>query len=348
LKPTRIKTITFMFVDSAVVTFIAGKGGNGCVSFRREKFVPKGGPDGGDGGDGADIILSSSKDCHSLVDFKFKNIIPAPKGAPGQGANKTGKKGIDKVLNVPPGTVVKTYPDERLIFDFNQEGMNFAIVKGGKGGHGNTHFKSSTHQTPRYAQKGKPGESVKVILELKLIAFAGLVGFPNAGKSTLLSKISSAKPKIADYPFTTLSPYLGVVYQDYESLVVADMPGIIAGAHKGEGMGLNFLKHIERNKVLIFLLDVSPFSDISPLKAYQVLKEELNAYNSGLLRKKRLVVANKIDLLDPDPGNETRKNLEPLQAHCHKENLPYLEISAVKGINLNRFKHKLFELYHEA
>ncbi|MFC2140860.1 GTPase ObgE [Acidobacteriota bacterium] len=336
-----------MFIDSAVITFFAGKGGNGCVSFRREKFIPKGGPDGGDGGDGANIILTSSENCHSLVDFKFKNIIRAPKGTPGQGANKTGKRGIDKVLNVPPGTVVKTYPDERLIFDFNREGINFTIVKGGKGGHGNARFKSSTNQAPRFAQKGKPGESVKVILELKLIAFAGLVGFPNAGKSTLLSKISSAKPKIADYPFTTLSPHLGVVYRAYESLVVADIPGIIAGAHKGEGMGLNFLKHIERNKVLIFLLDVSPYSELTPLKAYHILEAELKSYSTALLRKKRFVVANKIDLLDQDPGNENRKNLEPLQDHCHKENLPYLEISAVKEINLNKFKNKLFELYHE-
>ncbi len=336
-----------MFVDSAVVTFIAGKGGNGCVSFRREKFIPKGGPDGGDGGDGASIILTSSKNCSSLLDFKFKNIIRAPKGAPGLGANKSGKKGIDKKMIVPAGTVVKTYPDERLIFDFNQEGMNFTIVKGGKSGHGNAHFKSSTNQTPRFAQKGKPGETVKVILELKLIAFAGLVGFPNAGKSTLLSKISSAKPKIADYPFTTLTPYLGVVYQGYESLVVADIPGIIAGAHKGEGMGFDFLKHIERNKVLIFLLDVSPYSNLTPLNTYQVLEEELKAYSAGLLRKKRLVVANKIDLLDQDPGNEHRKNLVPLQDHCLKENLPYLEISAVKETNLNQLKNKLFELYHE-
>ncbi|MGD2089407.1 MAG: GTPase ObgE [Candidatus Aminicenantes bacterium] len=347
MKPTRVIIITLMFVDRAVITFIAGKGGNGCVSFRREKFIPKGGPDGGDGGDGADIILTSNKNHHSLVDFKFKNIIRAPKGAHGQGANKTGKKGIDKVLNLPPGTVVKTYPDERLIFDFKGEGMNFTIVKGGKGGHGNVHFKSSTNQAPRFAQKGKPGESVKVILELKLIAFAGLVGLPNAGKSTLLSKISGAKPKIADYPFTTLTPHLGVVYQDYESLVVADIPGIIAGAHKGEGMGLSFLKHIERNKVLIFLLDVSPYSESPPLKTYYLLEEELKFYSTALLRKKRLVVANKIDLLDPDPGNENRKNLEPLQDHCHKENLPYLEISAVKEINLNKFKNKLFELYHE-
>lgn len=337
-----------MFVDSAVVTFIAGRGGNGCVSFRREKFIPKGGPDGGDGGDGAHIILTGNKNCHSLIDFKFENIIRAEKGANGRGANKTGKKGTDKVLNVPPGTVVKTYPDERLIFDFTREGMNFTIVNGGKGGLGNAHFKSSTNQAPRFAQKGKPGESVKVILELKLIAFAGLVGFPNAGKSTLISKISGAKPKIADYPFTTLTPHLGVVYRDYESLVVADIPGIIAGAHKGEGMGLNFLKHIERNKVLIFLLDVSPYSKLTPLKTFHVLKEELKSYSAGLLRKKRFVVANKIDLLDQDPESENRKDLEPLQNHCHIENLSYLEISALKEINLNKFKSRLFELYHEA
>jgi GTP-binding protein len=336
-----------MFVDSAVATFIAGSGGNGCVSFRREKFIPRGGPNGGDGGDGAHIILTSNKNCHSLIDFKFENIIRAQKGANGRGSNKTGKKGTDKVLNVPPGTVVKTYPDERLIFDFTEEGMNFTIVNGGKGGLGNAHFKSSTNQAPRFAQKGKPGESIKVVLELKLIAFAGLVGFPNAGKSTLISKISGAKPKIADYPFTTLTPHLGVVYLDYETLVVADIPGIIAGAHQGEGMGLNFLKHIERNKVLIFLLDVSPYSNLTPLKTFQVLKEELKSYSAGLLRKKRFVVANKIDLLDQDPENENRKNLEPLQNHCQKENLPYLEISALKEINLNKFKSKLFELYHE-
>ncbi|UCH92314.1 MAG: GTPase ObgE [Candidatus Aminicenantes bacterium] len=336
-----------MFVDSAVVTFIAGKGGHGCASFRREKYIPKGGPDGGDGGDGGSIILTSNKDCHSLIDFKFEPFIRAEKGANGSGANKTGKKGEDKVLNLPPGTVVKTYPDERLIFDFSKENMSFTIVKGGKGGLGNTHFKSSTNQAPRFAQKGKPGESIKVILELKLIAFAGLVGFPNAGKSTLISKISGAKPKIADYPFTTLTPHLGVVYQDYQSLVVADIPGIIAGAHKGEGMGLSFLKHIERNKVLIFLLDVSPYSKLAPLKTFHILKEELKSYDAGLLRKKRLVVANKIDLLDREQQGENRKKLGPLRDYCHKENLPYLEISALKEINLNKFKNKLFELYHE-
>ena len=337
-----------MFVDHAVVTFIAGKGGDGCVSFRREKFIPKGGPDGGDGGQGGSIILTSSKNCHSLLDFKFTHIIRAEKGVHGSGANKTGKNGKDTHLNVPPGTVVKTYPEEKPMFDFPGEGLDLTIARGGKGGAGNARFKSSTNRAPRFARQGKPGESIKVILELKLIAFAGLVGFPNAGKSTLISKISSAKPKVADYPFTTLTPHLGVVYRDYESLVVADIPGIIQGAHQGEGMGLNFLKHIERNKVLIFLVDVSPYGELPPLEAYHILLKELKSYSAALLRKKRLVVANKIDLLEPDPGGEAGKKLESLKEACHKENLPYMEISALREINLGPLKNRLFELYHEA
>jgi GTPase len=224
------------------------------------------------------------------------------------------------------------------------------IAQGGKGGLGNSHFKTSTNRAPRFAQKGKQGESLKVVLELKLIAFAGLVGFPNAGKSTLISKISGARPKIADYPFTTLTPHLGVVYQDYESLVVADIPGIIEGAHMGEGMGLDFLKHIERNRVLIFLLDASSYTEIPPLESLLILREELNAYKAGILRKKSLVVANKIDTLIDSPdypeANVSRANLEELKEYCTKENLSYIEISALKEINLSRFKAKLFEIYH--
>jgi len=336
-----------MFVDSAVVTFVSGKGGDGCVSFRREKFIPKGGPDGGDGGGGGSIILTSNKNTRSLIDFKYRNIIKAKKGANGSGTNKTGKKGKDEILAVPAGTVVKTYPDEKLIFDFSAENITFTLLNGGKGGLGNTHFKSSTQQTPRFSQKGKPGESIKVLLELKLIAFAGLVGLPNAGKSTLISKISSAKPKIADYPFTTLTPHLGVVYHHYDSLVVADIPGIIAGAHKGEGMGLNFLKHIERNKVLIFLLDVSPYAKLSPLKTLKVLQNELKSYRANLLRKKCFVAANKIDLLEESRDGDSEKNLEQLKEYCGSEQMPCLEISAIKGINLDRLKNKLFEFYHE-
>lgn len=331
-----------MFVDSAVVTFIAGSGGNGCVSFRRERFIPKGGPDGGDGGDGGSIILSSKQGKNSLIDFKYRNIIKAEKGRNGSGANKDGRKGKDERIAVPAGTVVKTCPDGRLIFDFSKENLDFTVAKGGRGGYGNAHFKSSTNQAPRFARQGEKGESVKVILELKLIAFAGLVGLPNAGKSTLISKISEAKPKIADYPFTTLIPNLGVVYKDYDSLVVADIPGIIKGAHRGEGMGLDFLKHIERNKVLIFLLDVSGYSQYGAVKTFEILQDELRAYETSLLRKKYFVAANKVDLLE-----KRSKEVMEIKNYCAQEKIPYIEISALKEINLDKFKDKLFELYNE-
>ncbi len=332
-----------MFVDSAVVTFIAGKGGDGCVSFRREKYVPKGGPNGGDGGNGGNIILVSESSNNSLVDFKFKRIVKADKGIPGSGSNKTGKNGEDKMIAVPAGTVIKTYPDEKPLFDFSEEGMTFTLAKGGKGGQGNARFKSSTNRAPKYAKKGVKGEEITVLLELKLIAFAGLVGLPNAGKSTLISKISGAKPKIADYPFTTLVPHLGVVYNEYDSLVVADIPGIIEGAHRGEGMGLSFLKHIERNKVLIFLLDVSPYTETPPLGTLLTLREELKSYKASMVRKKQLVVANKIDLLEEDAAG--REHVDVLQKYCRAKGLSYLEISALKEQHLRQFKNKLFELY---
>jgi|GEM_PF-629258 len=364
-----------MFVDTTVVTFTAGKGGAGAVSFRREKYIPKGGPDGGDGGNGASIILTSNTNCQSLIDFKYRNLIRAERGQNGKGSNQTGKSGKDITLQVPPGTVIKSYPDEKLIFDFTAENIFFTIVKGGKAGLGNSHFKSSTNRTPRFAQKGLPGESVKVILELKLIAFAGLVGLPNAGKSTLISKISGAKPKIADYPFTTLSPNLGVVYKDMESLVVADIPGIIEGAHLGEGMGLSFLRHIERNKVLIYLLDASPFAALPPVKTLSILQNELHHYNPILLKKKSIVLANKIDLVEPiaptgedqneptpppletdTPKRKKKTNTPPkpkppktilqLKKYCLSHDLPLIEISALKNLNLDLFITKLFELYH--
>lgn len=331
-----------MFVDSAVVTFSAGNGGDGCVSFRREKFIPKGGPDGGDGGNGGSIILTSQKGGNSLIEFKFRHTIKAEKGKNGSGSNKIGRRGKDNLLVVPAGTVVKTYPDGKLIFDFSEENMDFTVAKGGKGGHGNARFKSSTNRTPRIARPGEPGESIKVILELKLIAFAGLVGLPNAGKSTLISKISGAKPKIADYPFTTLTPNLGVVYKDYRSLVVADIPGIIEGAHKGEGMGLDFLRHIERNKVLVFLLDASGYAIPGPLKTLEILQSELKSYKANLMRKKNLVVANKIDLL-----NDKHDHIEEIRNYCAGKKIPYIEISAIKGTNLEKLKEILFELYDD-
>jgi GTP-binding protein len=245
-----------MFVDRANVEFIAGKGGDGCVSFRREKFVPRGGPNGGDGGNGGNIVLKSDSDIHSLVDFKFRKIIRSENGKPGGNSLKTGKSGQNIILGVPVGTIVKSFPDEKVICDFSVSGQELIIARGGSGGWGNARFKSSVQQAPRKFLQGKKGESIKVVLDLKLIAFAGLVGLPNAGKSTLISKISNARPKIADYPFTTITPNLGVVYRDYDSLVLADIPGIIEGAHRGTGMGSQFLKHIERTRVLVYIIDV--------------------------------------------------------------------------------------------
>lgn len=341
-----------MFVDSAVVTFVGGKGGDGCVSFRREKYIPRGGPDGGDGGDGGSIILVSRSASFSLIDYKFKDIIKAERGFSGSGSNRTGKSGQDMTLTVPAGVLVKTYPEGKLLFDFTREDMEFIIVKGGRGGKGNSRFKTSVNQAPRQSTPGQPGETLQVTLELKLIAFAGLVGFPNAGKSTLISKISGARPKIADYPFTTLTPHLGVVYQDYESLVVADIPGIIEGAHTGEGMGLNFLKHIERNRTLIFLIDGSPYEPHTPLETLEILRDELKAYSSRLLKKKALVVVNKTDLIDTLEENTgsrphpKRKEIAKLEKYCVKNNLNFMTISAVKETNLAQFKNKLFELYH--
>jgi GTP-binding protein len=329
-----------MFIDRTSISFQAGNGGDGCLSFRREKYIPHGGPDGGDGGDGGDIILMSTHVCQSLGDFKYKKLIKAESGGQGRSKKRTGKNGADIVLRVPAGTMVKTFPDEKLIFDFDRIGLQFILAKGGKGGRGNVHFKSSVNQAPRRAEKGEKGEKIQVILELKLIAFAGLVGLPNAGKSTLISKISSAKPKIADYPFTTLTPNLGVVDFNKRNLVVADIPGILEGAHQGEGMGLEFLKHIERTQVLIFIIDVAPFSLLPPLKNFQVLEKELAMYHPLLLKKKFMVAANKIDLV-----GENRTGVDDLNDFCRKRKIPYVEISALKGINLLKLKKILFAFY---
>ena len=334
-----------MFVDRAVITFHAGRGGDGCVSFRREKYIPRGGPDGGDGGKGGSVILVSDPQVHSLVDFARCHSIRAANGAPGSGNRRTGRSGANERIPVPPGTVIKTHPEERLIVDFSASGMEFELARGGKGGRGNFRFKSSVNQAPRRADKGLPGESITVVLELKLIAFAGLVGLPNAGKSTLISRISGARPRIADYPFTTLTPNLGVVYHGYDSLVVADIPGIISGAHRGEGMGLSFLRHIERNRVLLYLIDVSAFTESDPTETLQMLQSELAAHDSRLLRKRAIVVANKVDLLDSHTG---RSGADGLRDYCEQQGLPYLEISALREWNLKMLKSRLFGLYHES
>lgn len=333
-----------MFVDRAVITFHAGRGGDGCVSFRREKYIPRGGPDGGDGGKGGSVILVSDPQVRSLVDFASCHVLRAANGAPGSGSRKTGKSGADERVSIPPGTVVKTHPEERLIVDFSAPGMEFELARGGKGGRGNFRFRSSVNQAPRRADKGLPGESITVVLELKLIAFAGLVGLPNAGKSTLISRISGARPLIADYPFTTLTPNLGVVYHGYDSLVVADIPGIISGAHRGEGMGLSFLRHIERNRVLLYLIDVSAFTESDPTETFKMLQGELAAHDPRLLRKRAIVVANKVDLLDAHTG---RNGADRLRDYCEQQGLPYLEISALREWNLEMLKSRLFGLYHE-
>ncbi|MFC2169787.1 GTPase ObgE [Acidobacteriota bacterium] len=319
-----------MFVDRVKVTLLAGKGGNGCVSFRREKGVPYGGPDGGRGGDGASICLVSDKSLKSLAYFRFHPINKAQRGAHGEGGNRQGKRGRDSYLKVPVGTVVKEQDNIEILFDFIASGQEFLAAKGGKGGRGNDSFATPTHQAPRMREEGKPGEEKNLILELKLIADVGLIGFPNVGKSTLISKISAAKPTIADYPFTTLIPNLGVVDADeFKSFVVADIPGLIEGAHLGHGLGTSFLRHVERTKLLVHLVDVSPYSIGSPVQNYRAVIRELEAFNPQLVQRKQMLVVNKIDLLGRD-----LKNLNMIKSLAKNEGVPFFEISALNGTGL--------------
>ena len=285
-----------MFVDYAVIEVHAGKGGDGAVTFRREKYVPKGGPSGGDGGNGGSVLLKANSNLHTLLDFRYKKKYSAGNGAKGGSSLKDGKNGSDVIIQVPVGTVIKDAETEELIFDLNADGKEIILVKGGKGGKGNSKFATPTNQTPRFAEDGKPGEKKKVILELKLIADVGLVGFPNSGKSTLISKISSAKPKIADYPFTTLEPNLGIVkYKDFKSFTVADIPGIIEGASQGKGLGHQFLRHIERTRIILFLIEITSENLEDD---FNVLMKELKSYSPELIRKKIIVSFSKSDLYD--------------------------------------------------
>jgi len=332
-----------MFVDRAELSLTAGRGGNGSASFRREKFVPRGGPDGGDGGNGGNVVLVADPRSASLVDYKFQRKFVAQNGQGGSGKKCTGRTGEDLRLPVPVGTLVKTFPDERVIADLDREGMELIIVRGGRGGRGNFHFRSSVNRAPKRCEKGETGETTTVVLELKLIAAAGLVGLPNAGKSTLISKISGAKPKIADYPFTTLSPNLGVVYEGTHSLVVADIPGLIEGAHLGLGMGLEFLRHVERTRVLVILIDVSPWAEHTPVETFHILESELAHHKTELLAKRWLVAANKIDLVSGRPAG-----LAALKGLCTRRHLPYVEMSAAAGTNLDGFRRRLFALADES
>jgi len=285
------------FFDEAFITVQSGDGGRGCVSFRREKFIPRGGPDGGDGGTGGNVIFVSSSHRRTLYPFRFKRQFKAQSGAHGQGKQKTGKKGDDLIIEIPPGTLIFDEDTNEIIKDFTHPDETCIIAEGGRGGQGNTRFKSSTRRAPRFAQPGEPGQFLKLKLELKLLADLGIIGLPNAGKSTLISVISSATPKIADYPFTTLTPTLGVVQAGWgEPFVVADIPGLIEGAHKGVGLGTRFLRHIERTRVLVHLIDTSTIDPQKPLAEYETINQELANYSPQLTEKPQIVVLNKMDL----------------------------------------------------
>jgi GTP-binding protein len=321
-----------MFVDQVKVTLRAGKGGDGCVSFRRERGIPRGGPDGGRGGNGGSLFLISTESINSLAYFRFHPINKAKKGAHGEGRNRHGRSGTDLELRVPIGTVVREIDKEDILFDFVSPDLKFLAAQGGKGGRGNASFATSTHQSPRFRQEGQPGEEKELMLELKLIADVGLVGYPNVGKSTLISQISAAKPVIADYPFTTLVPNLGVVDVDeFRSFVVADIPGLIEDAHLGHGLGIKFLKHIERTKILVHIIDISPYSQRDPVEDFHTVKKELEAFDPSLVKRTQIVVANKIDLL---PGSEER--LEKLKKQAKQEGLPFFAISALQKIGLKQ------------
>lgn len=311
-----------MFKDEAEIYVRAGDGGNGCVAFRREKYVPRGGPSGGDGGKGGDVILKAVHNCNTLLHLTHQKDYRAKHGEKGMARDCNGKDAPSLYIEVPPGTLIK---DEqgRLLLDLKENGQEVVIAKGGKGGLGNMNFATSTNQTPRYAEPGMPGEERHLFLELKLIADVGLVGFPNAGKSTLISRVSKARPKIAPYPFTTLEPNLGIVeLPDYRTIVFADIPGILEGAHEGVGLGDKFLRHIERTRILIFLIDIAPLEGTDPFETLQILRKELTSYSETLGKKDYIIAANKMDLTDAEA------NLAKFRAQVDR---PIYPISGVTG-----------------
>ena len=313
-----------MFIDRVKIRVTAGHGGDGVTAFRREKFVARGGPNGGDGGKGGDVWLEADENLNTLLHLRYNPEHKAERGRHGEGSNKYGKDGEDRIVRVPIGTEVFDAESEALLFDFTEDKQRFLAAKGGRGGFGNFHFKSSTNQAPRYHQDGSEGVYHEFQLELKLLADVGLLGFPNAGKSTLISVISAAKPKIADYPFTTLEPNLGVVSVDnYKTFVIADIPGIIEGASEGAGLGIQFLRHVERTKLLLHLVDVSSISDRDPVEDFETINRELINYDEKLAARPQIVVATKLDALD-EP-----ERLEKLKTRAEKGGLPFFEISAV-------------------
>jgi GTPase len=312
-----------LFIDRVKIRVQGGHGGNGVTAFRREKFVPRGGPSGGDGGQGGDVWLESDESLNTLLHLRYNPEHIAERGRHGEGSNKSGQSGNDSLVRVPVGTQVLDAETGDLLFDFDEPGLRWRAAKGGRGGFGNAHFATSTNRAPRYHQEGSPGDEFELQLELKLLADVGLVGFPNAGKSTLISTISAAKPKIADYPFTTLEPHLGVVDMgDFKTFVVADIPGLIEGAHQGAGLGDRFLRHVERTKILLHLVDVSSISGRDSVSDYEIINRELSAYDARLASRPQIVVATKIDALDePD-------RLARLKTRAEADKRPFFAISS--------------------
>lgn len=314
------------FIDEAKIYIKSGAGGNGCVSFRREKYVPHGGPNGGDGGEGGDIVIIAKRNMSSLLDHRYQQHYRARRGTHGKGKDQHGKNAEGLFVPVPLGTIIKDRDTGDVLGDLTADGETLIAAKGGKGGKGNARFVSSTNQAPKNAEPGGEGEEKTLLLELKLLADVGIIGFPNAGKSTLISRISAARPKIADYPFTTLVPNLGVVsYGDGQTFVIADIPGLIEGAHEGAGLGTQFLRHIERTKILIHIVDLSPITNRDPTQDYETMQNELKSYSEDLYRKPQIVAANKIDI------TEAGEKLKQLEKYCGKSGIKVFPISSVTG-----------------
>jgi len=328
-----------MFIDEAKIRVKAGNGGNGCLSFRREKYISKGGPNGGNGGSGGSIYFQAVENLSTLVDFAGKHHWNAQNGSDGEGSNKTGLNGQHLIIPVPPGTLIYDTETELMLKDLNKIGMKVCVCRGGRGGRGNKAFATSTNQTPRYTEPGKTGQQRELRLELKLIADVGLVGMPNAGKSTLVSRCSKARPKIANYPFTTLEPVLGIVeLSDFRRFVMADITGLIEGAHQGTGLGFDFLKHIERTRIIVHILDIMPSDGSDPAQNYKKIKNELAKYSKALTKKTEFIVANKIDL------DHNGQKLKELQKKLKKTIYP---ISAVTGSGIKKLNEILWKKVKE-
>ena len=331
-----------MFVDQVKITIQAGNGGDGCSSFRREKFIAKGGPDGGDGGKGGDVIFRAASNLSTLLDLRYQQLYRAEHGKPGSGQLKTGKSGQDLVIPVPVGTVVRDFESRVALADLTEDLQEFVIGRGGRGGLGNENYKSSTNRAPRRADPGTPGKHRVLFVELKLLADVAIIGFPNAGKSTLISKISNAKPKIADYPFSTLVPNLGLVQVDsYKSFIAADIPGLIEDAHLGKGLGTRFLKHTERTRLLVHLLDFSIASVRDPIADYEIIQNELKHFSEELYSKPQILVANKVDHPEAEAKfAEFKERLESIS--------PNLSVcSSVTGVGIKELVFKIYEMLHE-